>query len=100
MGRIGPTLAEELKSKEQATGLALLKPGVSWTDQGMDPLPKGLTDEERAAIEAVLTEHDPDKPSPKPDRGKDHNQFMAALALVPPGPVADALAALRKLIQG
>lgn len=64
---IGPTFVEELKAKEQATGLTLLVEGVSWGDPrsggGLDSLPVGLTPVQIQAITEVVAAHDPTKPS-------------------------------------
>lgn len=67
--RIGKNFATELRAKEQATGLKLLVPGVSWGDKryrktGLDPLPASLTPEQAKAIQEVVDAHDPTTPGP------------------------------------
>jgi len=63
MKAISPSFTSELKAKEQATGLALLVPGVSWvqgsTERALDPFPEGLSQAERDAINEVYAAHDP-----------------------------------------
>lgn len=64
---IGPSFADELRAKEQATGLKLLVEGLSWgapaSGGGLDPLPAGLIPAQIQAITEVAAAHDSTKPS-------------------------------------
>jgi hypothetical protein len=96
---IGPAFLEELKAKEVATGLILLEPGVSWTTQGMDPLPARLTAGQVASIQQVVAAHDPGRAKPKTPREQAKDALDSALGQVQAGPIATALNALRTLTQ-
>lgn len=58
---LSTSFRDELKVKEQATGLSLLVPGVSWHEhdpmQDLDPLPSSLTTAQRDAINQVVAAH-------------------------------------------
>ncbi|WP_445486916.1 hypothetical protein [Rhodopseudomonas sp. RCAM05734] len=60
MSRIGPTFAEEIV----AAGLAKLP--ISWTDAGEIHGYDDLDPDDRAALDAVMAAHDPDRLLPQP----------------------------------
>jgi hypothetical protein len=99
MPPIGATFLEELRTKEVATGLTLLEPGVSWTEQGLDPLPPRLTAAQVAAIQQVVAAHDSARPKPKTPREQAKDALETALGQVQGGPIATALNALKTLTQ-
>lgn len=60
-GTLGDSFRDELKAKEQATGLSLLVEGVSWNlhnpNKGLDPLPASLSQAQQDAINQVVAAH-------------------------------------------
>lgn len=70
-GALGDSFRDELKAKEQATGLSLLVDGVSWNqhnpNKGLDPLPASLSQAQKDAIAQVVAAHVYVAPSAVPD---------------------------------
>lgn len=78
---LGPYFRDELRAKEQTTGLTLLVEGVSWNvddpERGLDPLPESLTDAQRQAILDVAVAHVYRPLAAQPDRKSFERALMA-----------------------